>query len=315
MTKIGIVSNPLSERSRRGIEAIRAAAADRPDMLHREPGSRQQLSETLCEFAAAGVGLLVIHGGDGTVQTVLTALLNDRPFPATPPVAILPGGMTNLIALDVGLKPPPAEALARLAALENPRRQAARRPLIRLEGAAERPAYGMFLGTAAFVRAAELNRGSLHRFGIRDPLAIALIMAGLLAKYLFLRGRPNAFFRGDPIGIGFDGAPPVQGSRFLLLVSTVETLVFGLKPWWGREAGAMRLTAVDFPPQGLPGMLWTLSRGRVPRDPPATYLSRNADRIVLDMTCPLTLDGELIRPVAGRPIVLSAGEHIDFVRL
>jgi len=315
MTKIGIVSNPLSERSRRGIAEIRAAVAGRADFLLREPGSLQQLSETLREFAAAGVGLLVVHGGDGTVQTVLTALLADRPFPTTPPVAILPGGMTNLIALDVGLTPPPARALARLAAAADLRRHVLTRPVIRLEGAGERPSYGMFLGTAAFVRAAELNRGSLHRFGIRDPLAIALIMASLLAKYLFLRGRPNAFFRGDPIGIGLDGAPPEQGDRFLLLVSTVETLVFGLRPWWGREAGAMHLTAVGFPPKRLPGMLWTLLRGRVPRDPPAAYHSRNADRIVLDMTCPLTLDGEMIRPVPGRPIVLSAGEQIDFVRL
>lgn len=314
MTKIGIVSNPRSERSQGGIAEIRAFAAGRADVTHREPASLAQLSETLSDFAKAGVGLLVIHGGDGTVQTVLTALLAGKAFATPPLVAILPGGMTNLIAVDVGLTGTPTEALKRLTGAADLRAHVVNRPIIRLDGIGDGPVYGMFLATAAIVRATELNRDSLHRFGIRDPLAIALIVITLLCKYVLRGGRPNAFFRGDPIGIRFDGASEMKGDRFLLLVSTLEKLVFGLHPYWGTGPGAMHLTAVDFPPKRLPGVLFSLLRKRVPKDLPANYLSRNADRIVLDMVCPLTLDGEMIRP-EGRPIELSAAETLDFVRL
>lgn len=313
MTRIGVISNPRSERAARGIAEIRAFSAGRAEILHREPGDRAQLSETLREFAAAGVEVLAIHGGDGTIQTVLTALLGEGAFPVPPKLAILPGGMTNLIAIDVGVRGSPADALARLAAARDLGAQTVRRPVLRLEGTGERPLYGMFLATAAVVRATELNRDSLHRLGIRDPLAIALIVVSLWLKYLFRRGRPNAFFRGDPIGIRLDGGADLRGDRFMLVASTLEKLVFGMRPWWGRERGAIHLTLLDFPPRAFARVVASLLRGKLPADLPANYRSHNADRIELDLDCPLTLDGEMIRP-EGRPVILSAADVVDFVR-
>ena len=46
--------------------------------------------------------MLAINGGDGTVQAVLTEIHNGGHFgDAAPPVAVLPSGKTNLIALDL----------------------------------------------------------------------------------------------------------------------------------------------------------------------------------------------------------------------
>ena len=45
--------------------------------------------------------VLVINGGDGTVQAALTELYNGGHFGDRPPVAVLPSGKTNLIALDL----------------------------------------------------------------------------------------------------------------------------------------------------------------------------------------------------------------------
>src|SRR3546814_8231468 len=58
--------------------------------------------ETLERFAAEGVDLLVVDGGDGTVRDVISAApaaFGDR----MPRMAILPSGKTNALALDLGV--------------------------------------------------------------------------------------------------------------------------------------------------------------------------------------------------------------------
>ena len=58
--------------------------------------------------------MLAINGGDGTVQAALTELYNGHFGDDPPPVAVLPSGKTNLIALDLGARGDPIEALERL---------------------------------------------------------------------------------------------------------------------------------------------------------------------------------------------------------
>ena len=59
--------------------------------------------------------MLVINGGDGTVQAALTELYNGGHFGnEPPPVAVLPSGRTNLIALDLGAQGDPIAALEKL---------------------------------------------------------------------------------------------------------------------------------------------------------------------------------------------------------
>src|SRR5687768_18583653 len=59
--------------------------------------------------------MLVINGGDGTVQATLTELHNGGHFgDQPPPVAVLPSGKTNLIALDLGAQGDPIVSLERL---------------------------------------------------------------------------------------------------------------------------------------------------------------------------------------------------------
>src|SRR3546814_5708911 len=55
------------------------------------------------------------NGGDGTVQAALTELYSGGHFGGSPPpVAVLPNGKTNLIALDLGAEGDPIKALQRV---------------------------------------------------------------------------------------------------------------------------------------------------------------------------------------------------------
>ena len=119
--------------------------------------------------------MLVINGGDGTVQAALTELYNGGHFgDAPPPVAVLPSGKTNLIALDLGAQRRP-DRDARAADRNRPGRHAPHivaRELIALRGGegGDRPVIGMFLGGAGLADTMLYCRDKIYPLGLPNSL-------------------------------------------------------------------------------------------------------------------------------------------------
>src|SRR3546814_7056695 len=64
--------------------------------------------------------LIVVIGGDGTLQGLLTALLR-QPDGAVPDLLVIPAGTTNMSAADLGARHKPEPALRALAAWQTGR--------------------------------------------------------------------------------------------------------------------------------------------------------------------------------------------------
>src|SRR5690625_961951 len=185
MHKIGLISNPRSQQNKRGMPHLQRAADALPDLLQHRLEAVREIPEVLRDFARREVTILAIAGGDGTVQAVMTELLEMRPFGAQQPLlALLPRAMTNMTAADVGLRGRPAPVLRRLLRLaqqDELRRHLRRRAILRLQGIAQTPPQrGMFFGAAAIYQAIEICRRRVHALGFEADWAAGVTIAGLL---------------------------------------------------------------------------------------------------------------------------------------
>ena len=109
--RIALISNPKSTGNLAQLPRIRAFCSMHPDIFHYEVERADQIGEAMKMIAMIRPSVLAINGGDGTVQAILTELFNGAHFgDVAPPVAVLPSGKTNLIALDLGAQGDPVQA-------------------------------------------------------------------------------------------------------------------------------------------------------------------------------------------------------------
>ncbi len=319
MMRVGLISNPRSRRNRQRQPAMRDAVAGHPDLLHVELDSVHAIADVLCDFARSEVGLLIVSGGDGTVQKVLTELLNGQEFDPVPPVAVLPAGMTNLIAADVGLQGDPVQSLIRLcrvAADPTAARETQDRRVLSLQRTPrEPPIHGMFLGTAAFYHAIMMARQQVHPTGAKHDLALAMGLALALFRLMTGWRGSSALLRGERMTVELDGRSAAPEDYLLFLATTLERLMLGLMPFWGEGTGGVRYTSIGFPPRGLWRALLPVIRGR-PRPWMAArgYESGRAGECRLSLQCPIVFDGEVFTPEPGTPVTLRADRRVTFLR-
>jgi len=319
MMRVGLISNPLSQRNRQRQPAMRDAVAGHPDLLHAELDSVHATADVLCDFARREVGLLIVSGGDGTVQKVLTELLNGQEFDPLPPIAVLPGGMTNLIAADVGVQGDPVLSLIKLcrgAAEPALAHETLERSVLSLRRAPEEPAiHGMFLGTAAFYHAVMMARHQVHPTGAKHDLALAIGLTLALFRVMTGWRGTSALSRGQRMTVELDGRSTPPQDYLLFLATTLERLVLGLMPFWGEGSGGVRYTSVGFPPQSLWRALLPVVRGR-PRPWMASrgYDSGRTRECRLSLQCPIVFDGEIFTPEPGTPVTLRADRRVTFLR-
>lgn len=317
--RAGLISNPLSERNRLRQPALREVVAGHPDLLHEELDSVHATADVLRDFARREVGLVIVCGGDGTVQKVLTELLNGQEFDPLPPLAVLPGGMTNLIAADVGLRGDPAQSLVRLcraAADPTAAREALERSALSLQRTPrESPIHGMFLGTAGFYHAVMMARNHVHPTGAKHDVATALSLALALFRLMAGWRGSSSLSQGERMTVGLDGRAGATGDYLLFLATTLERLMLGLMPFWGEGRGGLRYTTIGFPPRSLWRALLPVIRGRPRRWMAARgYESGRAAECRLSLQSPIVFDGEIFTPEPGTPVTLRADRRVTFLR-
>jgi diacylglycerol kinase family enzyme len=318
--RVGVITNPRSQKNKRGLDEMHQLLDAAPNARHAVLDSIADIPGILADFAREERDVVAVAGGDGTVQAALTDLFGRRPFAQMPLLAVVPRGMTNMIAADVGLK---RQGLAQLLAASPAALSAAcrTRRILRVEnGLNLQPQYGMFFGGAGICRAIEACRTTVHPLKLEADTAAAVTLAGLLGRWLLGRrrgeGESDRIFYGDRITMTLDNGRAETMDSLIVLATTLDRLILRSRPFWGHGAGNLRFTAIAYPPTGLLRYARRLLYGGEDRKlPAATYLSRASDRVALAMDCPFTLDGEIYQPTPGRELILTADDEARFVRL
>lgn len=321
MVAVALLSNPQSTGNRAILPSVRNWCATQPDIFHYEVEQAEQISMAMASIALVRPRIIAINGGDGTVQAALTELYSGGHFPVgeEPPVAVLPNGKTNLIALDLGAEGDPLDALKHVTALARGRfaDHVVQRELIALQaGDGNRPVLGMFLGGAGLAGAILHCRHKIYPLGLPNGLAHALAaLAAILSVLLGVHGRlfPPAV---RPITLTLRKAGHLSGRFSLLIVTTLDKLLLNAETAGGERAGRMKMLAVDYDRGSVFRLIKTALFGKLGEHAVRGLHFEQGDefRIEGDRS-QVILDGELFEASAGHPITLRSTRPVPFLQL
>lgn len=319
--RIALLSNPRSTGNVAQLPRIRAFCAEHPDVFHYEVEHAEQIGDAMRMIALVKPKLLVINGGDGTVQAALTELHNGDHFAGgdLPPVAVLPSGKTNLIAMDLGVHGDPVRSLERLVALAQsdlgPHIVA--REMIALSGGAKggKPVLGMFLGGAGLADIMLYCRHRVYPLGLPNGISHVLTAIAVVLRQVI--GLKAQFLPPDPrplsISVRKDGA--ITGRFALLAVTTLEKLLLSGE-LDGQGRGTLKFVAVEQRASSLLRAFIASLRGRLGRSKLAGVHVDEADEISIEGdSSQVILDGETFSAEIGMPIFLRRAAPLSFVRL
>ena len=315
---IGVLRNPGSGANLRSGKAMRDELAAHPQVPCRDVTGPADIVVALTEMAARGVDTIAISGGDGTVSAVLDAVYGRSLFPQRPLIAVLRGGTANMTARCIGMRGPQHLALRSLIGAgtgAGERLKVTRRPVMSVDrGDGHAAIHGMFFGAAAISQGIDYCKRRVHALGLRGEIGPAVTM---LRFVLAMARGDRAIVSPVSMSVAVDDEPPVRFDCEIVHVTTLEQLVLGLRPWWGREPGPLHYASVRANPRhwirALPGVL----RGRPSRlvTEANGYTSRNAHRLSVGLDSPFFVDGELYTPQARTPLTLTDAGPAEFVTM
>lgn len=325
MARVALLSNPRSTGNKSLLPAIRAFCAEHPDIFHYEVEHVDQIGEALRTIARVKPSVLVINGGDGTVQAALTELHHGAHFGIDrPPVAVLPNGKTNLIALDLGAVGDPLAALAKVLTMAKSdlAPHIVARELISLsDGAAgSRNVMGMFLGGAGLADVILYCRHKIYPLGLPNGVSHVLTGFALAASFIGIKA---GFLppRASPVRVQVTRQGVSTGRFAWLLVTTLERMLLnGTISRNASESGAARsgplkLLAVEGGPVPLMRAIFAVVGGKLGRSHIAGVHVESGDEIRIEgKNSSVILDGELFEAEMGRPIILTPTAPVSFLK-
>jgi hypothetical protein len=303
---VGVVINPKSARQGRKGKALTQALNGAPGVVTETLDDFSVLPDIIKSFAKQKVSLIAVSGGDGTVQAVQTVLAEKKSFKVLPRLAVLPHGTTNMTAADVGLRTGNPQRIAELLARPDYLRRATAiktRHTVKVSNLLDTPPqHGMFFGTGAIYRAVVLCQQDIHAMGLKGDMATGATLALALIKSLFSRSDPNddpdLIDRPYPMTISVDGQIKTAFDQLMFLVTTLNRLILGTRPFWNDAAlGTLKATTVAYPHPSIIRYLWPVMYGAADRRlPEPDFLSFSGEEIGLATATSLVIDGELFEP-------------------
>jgi hypothetical protein len=319
--RIALLSNPKSTGNIAQLPRIREYCDSHPDVFHYEVEEASQIGDAMRIIARVRPKVLAINGGDGTVQATLTELYNGAYFDGDPPpVAVLPSGKTNLIALDLGARGDAIETLERLIELaraDDLGRYTVPRELIALRRRSEdeRPVIGMFLGGAGLAETMLYCRHKIYPLGLPNGVSHALTFIAYIAQ-LVLKLKAS-FLPPSPTSTDLDmpARDRISGKFAFLAVTTLDKLLLS-NTVGGEGRGPLKVVAIEESAGSvLRAMLAGVTGGYRGKKMRGIHFEEVDEITIHGESSHLILDGETFRTEPGNPVQLRPAQPLSFVKL
>jgi diacylglycerol kinase (ATP) len=317
--RLGILSNDLSGGNRRDPDAVYRQVRDATNIVYHRTRTPAEISAALQALAGRGTDIIVVNGGDGTIQATFSALFTDRPFERIPPLALLSAGTTSMTAGDVGLHGNRSKAIQRLLHYLDKRDAPGKmqqRAILRVSvPGIPGDLYGMFFGTAAIYQAIAYCRRRVHSLGLKGEIGPGIALVRFM---IAIASRDRRHIHPLPLTIGIDEIETISRDYLLVMASTLKKLFLGIRPFWGIEPEPLQFTGISVNPVRVIRALPSLLRGKRTAwmNEDNGYISRNVTKITMNLDSGFTLDGELFSPDASKgDTVLSASEPLHFIQV
>ena len=320
MGLVAVISNPLSTRNRAIMPRIRRILENAHDAFHYELDDIAAVPDALRKISTVRPAVLVVNGGDGTLQAVMSSIINDAPFDGVPPpIFVLPSGKTNMVAEDLGAARGPERLLRRIIEMTDRgeiTEATVHRHLIGLDFGDGHPTrYGMFFGGAAIVNAILYIRAKIYPLGL--PNLLSHVLALLIVVFSTFgggRSEDSPIF-SRPMRIKLLGGGIITGRFFTVTVTTLDRLLLGFRPYSDDGLGALKFSSVDQGAGPVFRALFALVTRRFGKTTIAGIQTRRANKLKIEGDDPFTLDGELFKPLPGHAVVMRGDKSLSFVAL
>lgn len=246
--------------------------------------------------------LIVIEGGDGTVQCVMSEVMRQvGDTKDIPDFAIASGGMTNQIAKIIGMKRVGRSGLKTIH--DDPK--ALQTSMIRLSCDGMLDQYGFLFSTGALPMVTDFAKSELHTRGIGGSAAV---VGGIVKAVTAER---DSVMPATDCTLTINGVVRT-GPHLGTVATTLPSITMGLDPFWGDEAGDLRLTYVEGGCSKLYRHLAEVWVGFKDKDRrPDGFYSWNTDVAEFIYSGPVMMDGEPIdlpsdrfRLSSSRPVTI-----------
>ena len=295
--KIAALSNPLSGRNKRGAFAkFKKLITKFSGIEHIAVSSPQEITRGLEQFKCANIDIIVVNGGDGTLQTVLTYLKKKENLDYSPELVLLPAGTTSMAYGDVGYRGNVENLLLRITASRGNVKGFTRlhRPVLRMNIAGmEKSICGMFFGAGAIYSGILYCRQKLHTKGVRGEIGPSIAML----RFLFDWVTVNKLTTPAVAKIIVNNSDPITGEFNVITATTLNRLLMGIYPFWakGDRSSTFAITMIKRNPPKPRQAFINILRGRPPgvEEQQTHYYSYIPESVRIKIDNGFTLDGEL----------------------
>lgn len=300
--RIAVISNPHSGWNKTHLQKLDAVLQDYPHVPHYVTADHDALYDALSACREQRVDMIVINGGDGTIDDCLTLLRGGDLFDAgaEPSFAFLPGGTTNMTHMMRGSG---RSVLRGLKQILKRASQASSwsdfapyckaRPVLKVQvKGTDKPIYGFFFGTAGIPKAISYSRSTYHEKGLRGAIGHVLTIGKMIIKLLRGHIYEDPVLHPVEVQYGFEDYKWRDSDAVLFYVTALPRLLLGIKTHATRQQYC--IGGLGVPYYRLLSSLVPFWRGKTPQDGSSAFFSFATDqKVALKFSASWTLDGAL----------------------